>query len=300
MSSKEILQMVLTNTDSELSIEDIINIAFEQYKNRKKSTSMYNLDDFIPQNLIKLYFSTDSNHSDFKDIVANFKTRYLQQESKLENVHSPEEIAGLGVVYDYIRSDEWQKCKNIYIIYLINLKLFSLTPYPEAGGKIRNSDCYLQDSGINTCPYNQIDKEIAALYPKFDALLKRGLELGLNNNFDNEDRLIEYINDCLKLKCKLIEIHPFYDGNGRTMRAMVNLLFKLAGLPPIYVKYAERNKYLIGMNKAIVDGNYDYINKFYYYKICDSILTLDVNKRIRKDVKLKRLVKENSDDIKKC
>ena len=54
------------------------------------------------------------------------------------------------------------------------------------------------------------------------------------------------------------------------------------------------------MNKAIVEGNYDYINKFYYYKICDSILTLDVNKRIRRDVKLRRLVKENSDDIKKC
>ena len=61
-------------------------------------------------------------------------------------------------MYDYIRSDEWKKCANIYIIYLINLRLFSQTPYPEAGGKIRNSDCYLRDSSINTCPYNQIDK----------------------------------------------------------------------------------------------------------------------------------------------
>ena len=132
MSSKEILTMFLNSSDVLLSVEDIIVIAFERYKNKKKSASIYNIDDFIPQNLIKLYFSVDSNHSDFKDIVSNFKTRYLEQESKLENVHTLEEIEGLGVVYDYIRSDEWLKCANIYIIYLINLKLFSLTPYPEA------------------------------------------------------------------------------------------------------------------------------------------------------------------------
>lgn len=293
MSSREILTMFLNNSDVPLSIEDIIVIAFERYKNKKKSASIYNIDDFIPQNLIKLYFSVDSNHSDFKDIVSNFKKRYLEQESKLENVHTVEEIEGLGVVYDYIRSDEWMKCANIYIIYLINLKLFSLTPYPEAGGKVRESDCYLTNSNIEPCPHTQIAKEIANLYPVFDDLLKKGMELGSNMVFSNEDKLIEYINDCLKLKCKLIHIHPFNDGNGRTMRAMTNLLFKLAGIPPVYVKYAEREKYLEGMNKAIVEGDFSYINKFYYYKICDSILTLDVNKRIRKEVKKRSLVKED-------
>ena len=41
------------------------------------------------------------------------------------------------------------------------------------------------------------------------------------------------------------------------------------------------------------DRLFSYINKFYYYKICDSILTLDVNKRIRKEVKMRNLVKED-------
>ena len=168
MSSKEILQMFWEFGEEELTIEDIINITFTKYKEKKKNASFYNSDDFIPQNLIKLYFSKDANHSDFKDIVSNFKKRYLEQESKLEGVHSIEEINGLGIVYDYIRSDEWKKCANIYIIYLINLRLFSQTPYPEAGGKIRNSDCYLRNSNINTCPYNQIDKEIAKLYFEFN------------------------------------------------------------------------------------------------------------------------------------
>lgn len=303
MSSKEILQMFWEFGEEELTIEDIINITFTKYKEKKKNASFYNSDDFIPQNLIKLYFSKDANHSDFKDIVSNFKKRYLEQESKLEGVHSIEEIEGLGLVYDYIRSDEWKKCANIYIIYLINLRLFSQTPYPEAGGKIRNSDCYLRDSSINTCPYNQIDKEIAKLYFEFQELIKRGCMLGeiyatdSKNKENNEDNLIDYINDCLKIKCKLIQIHPFSDGNGRTMRAMVNLLFKLAGIPPIYVKHVERSKYLEAMGKAIEEGNFDYINKFYYYKICDSILTLDVNKRIRNDVKLKQLIKNREEKI---
>ena len=303
MSSKEILQMFWEFGEEELTIEDIINITFTKYKEKKKNASFYNSDDFIPQNLIKLYFSKDANHSDFKDIVSNFKKRYLEQESKLEGVHSIEEIEGLGLVYDYIRSDEWKKCANIYIIYLINLRLFSQTPYPEAGGKIRNSNCYLRDSSINTCPYNQIDKEIAKLYFEFQELIKRGCMLGEiyatggQNKENNEDNLIDYINDCLKIKCKLIQIHPFSDGNGRTMRAMVNLLFKLAGIPPIYVKHVERSKYLEAMGKAIEEGNFDYINKFYYYKICDSILTLDVNKRIRNDVKLKQLKKNREEKI---
>ena len=292
MSSKEILENFLKEENKELTIEDVITITFNQYKNKKNNSSIYNIDDFIPQNLIKLYFSTDSNHSDFKDIVSNFKQRYLEQESKLENVHSIEEIEGLGVVYDYIRSDEWMKCANIYLIYLINLKLFSLTPYPEAGGKLRNADCYIKDSTINTCPYNYISTAISNLYFEFDNLIKRGLELGEHTDFEHEENLINYINACLNLKCKLIQIHPFCDGNGRTMRAMVNLLIKLAGFPPVYVKLSERDKYLEGMSKAILENNYNYINKFYYYKICDSILELDVNKRLRKDKKIRKLIKK--------
>lgn len=284
MSSKDILNFLIKEGYAEVSIETMIEVAFSIYKSNRKN---YNSYDFIPQNLIKLYYSRDNNHSDFSNIISTFKKKYIEQESKLEGVHTLEEINGLGLVYDYIRSDNWQSCANIYIIMVINLYLFSLTPYPEAGGKIRNADCFLKDSSIDTCPYNQIDKEIANLYFAFDNLLKEGQNLSLNTTESNEDNLIEYINKCLKLKCKLIQIHPFPDGNGRTMRALVNLLFKVAGLPPIYVKLSERKKYLEAMDKAIAENNYSYINKFYYYKICDSILELDVNKRINRGIKTK-------------
>ena len=104
--------------------------------------------------------------------------------------------------------------------------------------------------------------------------------------------MIEYINECLKLKCHLIQIHPFQDGNGRTMRALVNMLFKVAGIPPVYVRLSERKRYLEAMNKAISEKDYTNINQFYYYKICDSILELDLNQRIKQELKPKILKKK--------
>ena len=34
------------------------------------------------------------------------------------------------------------------------------------------------------------------------------------------------------------------------------------------------------MNKAIVENNFSDLEQFYYYKICDSIIELDILKRI--------------------
>ena len=137
-------------------------------------------------------------------------------------------------------------------------------------------------------PFHPQSEEIAKLYPKFQELLQMGLALGSGIE-ENEDKILAYINKCLELKCRLIEIHPFRDGNGRTMRALTNLLFKLANIPPIYVKLSERNNYLKAMSSALEEQDYSKIREFYYYKICDSILELDVNKKINKESALKKI-----------
>ena len=278
MSSRDLYALIA----GEMDMETLMVNAFKMHKDRENGPQKYNLNDSIPQNLIKLYYSGDTNHSSFSDIILSFKEKYIKQESLLEGVHTIEEINGLGVVYDFIRSEEWQKCANIYIILVINSKLFSLTPYPEFGGQFRNSDCYIGDSDVQTMPYSGIPMAIQELWPEFDRLMKCGAELNEHKEYILEDKIIDYINDCLKLKCCLIEIHPFADGNGRTMRALVNLLFKMAGLPPVYVKRIERKKYIDAMNKAISEKDYNLINKFYYYKICDSIIELDINQRGKK------------------
>ena len=48
----------------------------------------------------------------------------------------------------------------------------------------------------------------------------------------------------------------------------------------MYVKTNEKKEYGKAMNKAIVENNFSDLEQFYYYKICDSIIELDILKRI--------------------
>ena len=49
---------------------------------------------------------------------------------------------------------------------------------------------------------------------------------------------------------KLVSIHPFIDGNGRTTRLLMNLILLLNGYPMAIIKTEERTTYLDAINKA--------------------------------------------------
>ena len=49
---------------------------------------------------------------------------------------------------------------------------------------------------------------------------------------------------------KLVAIHPFIDGNGRTARLFTNLLLMQKGYPPAIILKADRNKYYDTLEKA--------------------------------------------------
>lgn len=49
---------------------------------------------------------------------------------------------------------------------------------------------------------------------------------------------------------RFVWIHPFFDGNGRTVRLIFNLLLMRLGYPPAIILKTDRNKYYTALNKA--------------------------------------------------
>lgn len=86
-----------------------------------------------------------------------------------------------------------------------------------------------------------------------------------NKVSDLLDELIEFINtnvlglNDIELASvfhhKLVWIHPFFDGNGRTVRLAMNLLLMRCGFPPTIILKNDRKKYYEALNQAN-GGNY--------------------------------------------
>lgn len=79
------------------------------------------------------------------------------------------------------------------------------------------------------------------------------------------DELIEWVNKESKklhpiiratiFHHRFVHIHPFFDGNGRTVRLVFNLLLMKEGYPPAIILKTDRKKYYDALNKA---NNEDY------------------------------------------
>lgn len=279
----------------------LIRESFLGYKYRKREKILYDKDQEIPTKLIKLYYGLNSERMPFDTLKKAFITHYIHEESRLEgldvkSIHSKAEIEGFRKMYEYIHSEEIDKYFSIYTLKDLHKELYSEVPFPEFGGAIRKDDRYLPGTGTELCPWWAINERLHEISPRVDFLVDYAKKIKQTGNTDD---ILKYIDQVVELKCDLILVHPFPDGNGRAVRGFINKLLEYADLPPIYIKASERTEYHKAMNLANNEKDYSSIKNFYKYKICDSIVELDINQRIKednnaKDKNIKELVKNTS------
>ena len=261
--------MPLKKTQDE--IKTIVNKLFEDYIEKKRTRTLYKTGLNTPKRLLIFYYLLNEENRHLNVNSETFLKHYIASESILEYAHLNYEKEGLKAMYEYLLSDEIGKNFDIYTILDLHTKLFSKAPYPENAGHFRNDNVYLPNTGINLSDWRDIWQEVKSLEPNVEEIKNLGKIVKENRAY-----IFTYIDKCIKLKCDLIKIHPFFDGNGRTIRAFINKLFMDVDLPPIYISSQENMTYRRTMQKAIgEENNYLSITKFYYYKICDMIIELE-------------------------
>lgn len=102
----------------------------------------------------------------------------------------------------------------------------------------------------------------------------------------DEDVLCKAIN----AHYRLVTIHPFKDGNGRTARLLMNLILMQAGFTPTVIRKIDRKRYLNALEKYQTMGNEDAYRNFMLSALNRSLKTainmLDTNAPDISDTKL--------------
>ena len=142
--------------------------------------------------------------------------------------------------YDAIRyvRDLARRSETLTETDLSNLhRLVMLRSDPEIAGRYADQGRYvLTDSGRHTFPS---PAEIPALMGDFTVWLS-----GAANTPEN----------AFTAHRRLVDIHPFNDGNGRSARLLMNLILIRGGYPPVAVRPMDREAYLLALQQPRGDG----------------------------------------------
>lgn len=183
------------------------------------------------------------------EIVTDIKIHKSDSPYCTEQHENEVAIAGHALMYEYLFSIPEDKNIDIFSgLVSLHRQLFSCAPAPEFGGTFRKSNPLVIGAKFETIDSAKVIQALLELSPVVQRLLEQ----------PNKIPLSQYVKEVAVVHHKLTVIHPFGDGNGRTLRAFMNLLFIRRGLPPIYFKVEEKKSYLEALAQADkADANYE-------------------------------------------
>jgi Fic family protein len=70
---------------------------------------------------------------------------------------------------------------------------------------------------------------------------------------------------------RLVTIHPFSDGNGRTARLLMNLILLRTGYPPVVIGPEHRPDYVDGLERRQLEGDGEPFERLMAARLLDSL-----------------------------
>ena len=251
----------------------------------KGTTFPFDVNDWIDDysmHLLTVFFILNSSNNMFSYVERNFIEEYVRNESEIEGVdyktpNGKEIQAGLETMYRFLHSKENDSTTGSIMITDLHEKLFSHVEYGQYAREYRKDTRFFPGTGIELEDPYLIPRCMRQADRQFDELYKEAEKMSSSEIEDRINMVNPFLEKLMKYKIEVIRIHPFPDGNKRSTRGIVNFLLEKAGLPPVYVKYSELEKYQEALIQAMKYGNYQTITNFYKNKLCDSIEELVID-----------------------
>ena len=159
----------------------------------------------------------------------------VQGKSLKEHLEATNHVEALG----YVRGLVGKRREEIALKDVRNINHLILNKTEEdSGGQYRNLPA--RSTGSETVLPNPV--KIPGLMDEFIAWLKG----------PDPDHVTKIAADA---HYRLVSIHPFPDGNGRTSRLLMNLILMQGGYPPAIIRKEERLAYVNSLEKAQTKGD---------------------------------------------
>lgn len=220
---------------------------------------------FIPNEFARNVFQNNYIYNDSRmegvdidietaaEIVTDIRLSKQSSQFCIEENEAFLSIAGHAAMYSFIFEEPVPDKCSVFDTVALHRRLYSCYPYPEYGGQFRDNNALVLGAKFETADH----KDIYSMMIKIDEKVKSVFEKR------DEISISEYIKTATQLHHELTVIHPFGDGNGRTLRAFFNVMMVRNKFTPVYIKAEDKDEYVEAL--AAADKFADYAPLFEFF-----------------------------------
>ena len=136
----------------------------------------------------------------------------------------------------------WEKLQESHRMLMRDMEIPNFYGTKQAFGEIRTLPMQVRGFPFVVFPY---PAEISSL-----------IEETMQFRQSEEFKSLPCILRAARLHANFIQLHPFYDGNGRIGRLIMAIELANGGYPPFLTQYLDKPRYISAMNDAHCNGEY--------------------------------------------